>query len=78
MRCPTCGEVAVVGADEGTPFYLPVKQGADGDAVNMAISIRFALSVLGEPEDEPDPQRATALGALSGALLAHDRRMAGS
>jgi hypothetical protein len=77
-RCPTCGhEVTLVQVDEGTSWYLPVKPGADGDATNMAVAIRFALKHLPAPEDEHrrDPMRAAAIGALQGALSAHDRRL---
>jgi hypothetical protein len=77
-RCPTCGhEVRILGDVEGTSFYLPLKPGADGDATNMAIAIRFALAHLPAPEDEPDEMRAAGIGALQGALDAHLRRMGG-
>jgi hypothetical protein len=77
-RCPTCGaEVTVFDGDERTSFYIPVKPGADGDATNMAVSIKFALRVLGRPEDEPDSRRAAALGALRGAIEHHHRRIDG-
>jgi hypothetical protein len=77
-RCPTCGaEVTLVSVDEETSWYLPVKQGADGDATNMAVAIRFALRHLPDPWDEPDQMRAAGIGALRGALDAHDRRIAG-
>lgn len=76
-RCPTCGaEVTLVDVDEGTSWYLPVKPGADADATNMAVAIRFALKHLPAPEVEPDQMRAAGIGALQGALTAHARRMA--
>jgi hypothetical protein len=75
--CPTCGaSVTVVGGIEDTNFYVPTGDpGADGDSTNMAVAIKFALSVFGRAEDEPNHDRATALGALEGALSAHARRL---
>lgn len=75
--CPTCGaSVRVVAELEGTSFYVPTGDpGADGDATNMAVAVKFALSVFGRAEDEPEHDRATAIGALEGALSAHQRRL---
>jgi hypothetical protein len=62
--------------DERTSFYVPVKAGADGDASNMAIAIKLALHYFPSPENESDPRRAVAIGALQGAISAHERRLA--
>lgn len=61
--------------DEGTQFYIPVEPGAHADATNMAVAIRFALSHLPDPMDEPDRMRAAGIGALQGALSAHEQRL---
>lgn len=75
-RCETCGaEVTVYEGDEAM-FYVPVTPGANADATNMAVAINLALRIFGEPENEPDDERAVALGALRGALSAHQRRVA--
>jgi hypothetical protein len=77
-RCPTCGaDVEVITGLEGTSHYLPRgSPAASSDATNMAVVIRLALKTFGPPEHEPDAKRAMALGALQGALYAHERRIA--
>jgi hypothetical protein len=75
-RCETCGaEVTVYEGDE-TMFYVPVTPGANADAANMAGAITLALRIFGAPENEPDQKRAMAIGALRGALGAHEVRIA--
>jgi hypothetical protein len=75
-RCETCGAEVTIYEGDDTMFYVPVKPGADGDARNMGVAINAALRILGDPENEPDPKRAMALGTLRAALTAHHRRLA--
>lgn len=62
--------------DESTKFYVPTRPGSDADATNMAVAIRFALRHLPDPEHESDTMRAAGIGALRGALTAHETRIA--
>jgi hypothetical protein len=67
----------LVDGDERTTWYLPVAPGADADATNMAVAIKFALRHLPEPEvaAESDTYLAAGIGALQGAISAHERRI---